>query len=482
VVHLPQQKKMLRLRPQEQRLFAVVRTAAASSGATVRVAGGWVRDSLLGKLSQDIDLAVDIPPKHVIRALRDIEDAEVSGSGTVMTNPEKGKNIQVETCHILGTAVDLVPLRKRTNNEIGTPEEDVLYRDFTINALFFNLHSEQVEDFLPGQMGIKDLLENKVIRTPIHAEETMMDDPLRLVRAARFAAKMDFKVHEDIVNAAKNAYILEKLKGISRERFGLEVNKALESNKVLDFFRYLVQWNISGIIFQTPSPYSIVNLKVPLGEAEDKFVHEKCLNSLEKLCSFNDISSFSSDVDDLDIQKAILLSSYFMPMTDFTYPQKVKKAHLAPWGIIAHGLKLPHKLADTVESLQSAGGKFSIILKHTHECKDSNDAMSMNRLEIGQILRHIGAMWKHAAILGAISAFQDFKAISESLHSLEKFVISAELSNIWEWHPPISGDTLKKDYHFNGKQVGEKLEAQWKVRINLGSQAAMQDYISSCSS
>jgi tRNA nucleotidyltransferase/poly(A) polymerase len=467
---------MIRLGGFEQRLFASIRSAAQASNTTVRVAGGWVRDSLLGITdSKDIDFVVNKSPRDLIQALKSQE--HVSGVGTVHTNPEKGKNIEVETCHVMGRAIDVVMLRE------GDPAADAELRDFTINALFYNLEKECVEDFTRDSVGIKDLLENRVIRTPIDAKKTLGEDPIRIVRAARFAAKLDFKVHEDIVQAAKVKDIKDKLRLMSRERFGLEVNKALEGDRIFDFMRYLVDWEISGIVFDAPAPYSVGNLVIPAHLKAERYVDQICLESFRKFLEWKNIKGFKDFPPDLESEyrKTLLLASYLMPMRDFLYPQKSKKTRSTPWGIVAQGLKLPHKLADSIELLHISSGRFYNIFMN---CLYSGDLslLESNRLEIGQILRQIGAAWRDSALLAALSACENFAEVAKLLNSLDLFIESAELTDIWEWQPPISGDSLKTEFRYNGKEVGLKLEAQWRLRIRKGNQAKLEDYIESCSS
>jgi len=88
--------------------------------------------------------------------------------------------------------------------EFGSPKEDSLRRDLTINSLFYNIIEDKVEDFT--EMGLNDL-KSEIIRTPLAAFETFNDDPLRVLRVFRFAAKYGFEIHESISEAIKNEKI-----------------------------------------------------------------------------------------------------------------------------------------------------------------------------------------------------------------------------------------------------------------------------------
>lgn len=86
--------------------------------------------------------------------------------------------------------------------KIGTPEEDAFRRDLTINALFFNINENKVEDLT--QRGVEDM-KVKMARTPLEPFKTFMDDPLRILRTIRFAQRFNLTVAPEIVEAAKNA-------------------------------------------------------------------------------------------------------------------------------------------------------------------------------------------------------------------------------------------------------------------------------------
>ena len=158
----------------------------------------------------------------------------VSGLHKIEANPEKSKHLETVTTRIFGLDIDLVNLRKETYTEdsrnpqmeFGTPEEDALRRDATINAMFYNLQTEVVEDFT-GR-GHDDMRE-RIIRTPLEPYQTFKDDPLRVLRLIRFASRLAYKIEEDARKAMSEASIQEALKvKISRERVGVELEKMLK--------------------------------------------------------------------------------------------------------------------------------------------------------------------------------------------------------------------------------------------------------------
>jgi tRNA nucleotidyltransferase/poly(A) polymerase len=212
----------------------------------LRFAGGWVRDKLLGVQSHDIDTAINAMTGAAFSTkmksyLKDednlkkhsLKTADIHHIYKIPANPEKSKHLETATTKIFGFDVDLVNLRKETYSEnsrnpqmeFGTAEEDALRRDATINALFYNLHSDQIEDFTGG---LKDL-KAKQLRTPLDPKETFMDDPLRVLRLVRFASRLSFTIDSNAEACMSDPAVKEALKlKISRERVGIELEKMLK--------------------------------------------------------------------------------------------------------------------------------------------------------------------------------------------------------------------------------------------------------------
>lgn len=229
---------MLPISPFEKKLFAqlLAYRKKMSLDITFRVAGGWVRDRIMGTPSEDIDIAIDkmsgaVFSKGFIRYLRNHSE-EVHGYHVVAFNHSKAKHLETASLKYSGYSIDFVALRTEEYTEsripmvgIGTPQEDAHRRDITINSLFYNINTMKIEDYT-GK-GLQDIKERK-IRTPLDPMYTFLDDPLRILRVLRFSARLSFGIVQSILDVLSDRRLHEKLaRVVSKERVGQEIRKIL---------------------------------------------------------------------------------------------------------------------------------------------------------------------------------------------------------------------------------------------------------------
>ena len=259
----------------ERRLFAFLVQVAAerSPETTVRVAGGWVRDKLLGLPGRDIDIVLDDTTgaqfaKHVVAHQRKSKaKGAVSGFGVIRTNPEQSKHLETVAMTIFGEPIDIncfrtddytrEPSSRIPTTRLGTAEEDAHRRDFTLNALFFNVTESVrrrtsktdvcVEDFT-GR-GLDDL-RSGLLRTPLAPLETLRDDPLRLLRGIRFASTFGFDLDDGFAEVAALPEIVAALASkVSRERIGIELRKVFASRDPARGFALLEAYGVRDVVF-----------------------------------------------------------------------------------------------------------------------------------------------------------------------------------------------------------------------------------------
>ncbi|MDT0320103.1 CCA tRNA nucleotidyltransferase [Streptomyces millisiae] len=204
------------------------------AGFSLALVGGSVRDALLGRLGNDLDFTTDARPEDVLRIVRPWADAvwEVGiAFGTVgcrksapaAAGGEPPRDYQLEITTYRSEAYD----RDSRKPEVvygDSLEEDLVRRDFTVNAMAVALPRKE---FIDPHNGLTDLA-RRVLRTPGTPEASFSDDPLRMLRAARFSAQLDFTVAEP-VRAAMEA-MAERIDIVSAERVRDELNKLLLSD------------------------------------------------------------------------------------------------------------------------------------------------------------------------------------------------------------------------------------------------------------
>lgn len=207
------------------------------------VVGGAVRDALLGKKPKDFDLATDALPDEVVKILK---------SGGFETIGEVGQQFGVviaktpsfkEGMEIATFRKDVGKGRRPDAVEYSTIDVDVMRRDLTINALFYDIETEEVVDLVGG---VADIQSN-TIRTVGRAQERFEEDPLRKLRALRFAGRTGSNLEK---NTAEAIISDNSLKDISSERIRDEFKKSIESAKSTKFYLNLVsKFSMWGVMF-----------------------------------------------------------------------------------------------------------------------------------------------------------------------------------------------------------------------------------------
>ncbi|MFJ1896906.1 MULTISPECIES: CCA tRNA nucleotidyltransferase [unclassified Streptomyces] len=192
------------------------------AGFSLALVGGSVRDALLGRLGNDLDFTTDARPEDVLKIVRPWADSvwEVGIAFGTVGAQKDGYQIEVTTYR--SEAYDRTS-RKPEVSYGDSIEDDLVRRDFTVNAMAVALPQK---DFIDPHGGIEDLSE-RVLRTPGTPEESFSDDPLRMLRAARFAAQLDFEVAPDVVEAMTE--MAGRIEIVSAERVREELNKLLLS-------------------------------------------------------------------------------------------------------------------------------------------------------------------------------------------------------------------------------------------------------------
>jgi putative nucleotidyltransferase with HDIG domain len=287
-------------------IFTLVSAASNSLGIDSYVVGGYVRDLILNRPNKDIDFVCvgsGIELAKTTAALIDL-------------------NLPVNYFKNFGTAqfnfgeydIEFVGARKESYRsdsrkplvENGTLSEDQHRRDFTINAMGISLNPDNFGELVDPFGGVADL-ENKIIKTPLDPETTFSDDPLRMMRAIRFASQLGFDIETDTFWAIKA--MASRIDIISQERITDELNKIILSKTPSYGFKLLQQTGLLTLIF--PELVNLMGVETMDGKGhKDNFYHT--LQVLDNL---------SANSDDLWVRWAAILHDIAKPATKRYHPK-----------------------------------------------------------------------------------------------------------------------------------------------------------------
>lgn len=292
----------------DDNIFSILRKVVTEEGIEAYVIGGWVRDCLLQRNHPDKDI-----------------DIVVIGSGIAIARKvakSLGKGIKVSTFKNFGTAMfrygdyelEFVGARKESYDrqsrkpvvEDGSLKDDQERRDFTINALALSLNSDSFGNFIDPFGGINDL-GNRIIRTPLDPDRTFSDDPLRMMRAIRFATQLGFTIEENTFDSIKrNA---PRIEIVSQERVVTELNKIIMSNQPSKGFLLLERSGLLKTIFPELDNLRGVETREGKGH-KDNFLH-----------SIKVLDNVSRKTDNLWLRWAALLHDIAKPVTKKYIPE-----------------------------------------------------------------------------------------------------------------------------------------------------------------
>ena len=281
-------------------IFKIISESADELGMECYLIGGYVRDFFLFRQSNDIDIVaigsgIDLA-KWVgkkLGAKRNITIFKTFGTAQI-----KYKGYEIE----------FVGARKESYNqdsrkpavEEGTLEDDQKRRDFTINAMAFCLNSKRFGEVIDPFNGIQDL-EDLIIRTPLNPDITFSDDPLRMMRAVRFASQLGFDIFPDTFDAiVRNA---ERIKIVSMERVADELNKIILSAKPSIGFILLDKTGLLELIFPEFTALKGAETKDGVGH-KDNFYHTLIV-----------LDNISKETDSLWLRWSALLHDIAKPVT-----------------------------------------------------------------------------------------------------------------------------------------------------------------------
>ena len=249
------------------------------AGFKLALVGGPVRDAILGRLGNDLDFTTDAHPKDSEKILNKWADSVWDIGAAFGTVAGKKDEITVEITTYRSESYD--PNSRKPDVEFGKSiEADLARRDFTINAMALELTTDE-PTFIDLFNGVSDL-QKKIIKTPGKPEDSFSDDPLRMMRAARFMSQLNFEVDQSVLVAIKN--MAARLEIISAERIRDEFIKIMMSSSPRLGITLLVETGLADYFLP-----EVPKLKLEIDEHHHhKDVYEHSLTVLEQAIALED--------------------------------------------------------------------------------------------------------------------------------------------------------------------------------------------------
>lgn len=423
-------------------VFKKIAHAAADLGLETYVVGGFVRDKLLGRITKDADIVCVGDGIALANAVAQ----RFSPAPSVAFY----KNFGTAALKIEEFDVEFVGARKESyryhsrNPEVepGTLEEDQLRRDFTINAMAVSLNEQNYGVLIDPFEGRKDL-ENKIIRTPLEPGQTFSDDPLRMLRAIRFASQLGFSIEETTWKGI--CMHVERIRIISQERITEELNKILQSAQPSIGLDLLYKSGLLHIIF--PQLVDLAGAEYIDGKGhKDNFYH-----------TLQVVDNIAVHTNDLWLRWAALLHDIGKPATKKFEPghgwtfhgHEVVGGRMVPR--IFAKLKLPQN-----EKMRYVRKLVELHLRPISLTKENITDSAIRRLlfdggdEIEDLMLLCSADITSKNKFKVKKYLSNFALVKQRLQEVE------ENDRIRNWQPPISGELIMEIFGLApGRIVGD---------------------------
>jgi putative nucleotidyltransferase with HDIG domain len=432
----------IQITDKEQFVFFKISQAAAELQVPCYLIGGFVRDRLIGRTTKDADIvcagdgiqlahkvAANLQPKPSVSFFKNFGTAQI-----------KWDELEIEF-----VSARKESYRAESRNpevEAGTIEDDQLRRDFTINAMAISLNVEDYGLLIDPFHGGEDLTK-KLIRTPLDPLRTFSDDPLRMMRAIRFASQLNFTIHEATFDAITED--APRIKIVSQERITDELNKIILSKQPSIGFDLLYRSGLLQIIF--PQMVDLAGAEYIDGMGhKDNFYH-----------TLQVLDNISRHTDDLWLRWAAILHDIGKPAT-----KRFEKDH--GWTFHGHevvGGRMVPRIFARLKLPQNEKMRFVRKMVEYHLRPISLTKENITDSAIRRLLFDTGDD------IDALMTLCEADITSKNKQKVKRFLENFELvrdrlraveekDRIRNWQPPVTGEMIMEKFGLKpGPAVGE---------------------------
>jgi poly(A) polymerase len=422
-------------------IIPIITEVAQERKVAVYVIGGYVRDLLLNRKSKDIDFLI------IGNGIEFAEAVALKIGNKTAVNVFK--NFGTAMLNYKGWEIEFVGARKESYRndsrkpivEDGNLQDDQNRRDFTINTLAISLEKINYGKLIDPFDGMTDI-EQKLIRTPLEPNITYSDDPLRMMRAIRFAAQLNFKIDAASLQAITENK--DRIQIVSKERITDEINKIMLSAKPSIGFEHLFNTGLLQIIF--PQMAELYGVEIINGKAhKDNFYHT--LQVLDNICEHT---------DDLWLRWAALLHDIAKPATKRFEPDHGWTFH----GHEDKGARMVPKIFKELRLPQNEKMKLvqKLVLLHLRPIVLAQNTVTDSAVR--RLLFEAGEDIDALMILcnADITTKNEYKIkkYKNNFELVKEKIIEVEAKDqLRNWQPPIDGNDIMQAFGLGaGKEVG----------------------------